>query len=60
VADAPDTPLNAPSFDVAETNTTSLRVTIEQVANSGGSQVLSYHLQRTETGGSVFFDVDGA
>ena len=29
------------------------------IADNGGSQILSYHLQRTETGGSKYYDVVG-
>jgi len=60
VADIPATPSNAPSFDPAETNTTSIRVTIDKVVDDGGSPILSYHIQRTEPGGSIFFDVIGS
>ena len=42
VADVPDTPITAPSFDILETTTTSIRLTINQVAGSGGSPILSY------------------
>ena len=59
VADVPSTPSQAPSFNTEETTSDSIRVVMEKIADDGGSQILSYHLQRTESGGSVFFDVVG-
>ena len=60
VADLPDTPANAPSFSISETDTDSIRVEMEQITADGGNAINSYHLQRTEPGGSVFFDVIGS
>lgn len=59
VADVPATPTLAPSFDPEFTTRDSIRVVMAPITNTGGSAILSYHLQRTETGGSVFFDVAG-
>ena len=33
---------------------------MDQIDDDGGSDILSYHLQRTEPGGSTFFDVVGS
>jgi hypothetical protein len=60
VADPPTTPSFAPTFDPTETNTSSIFVIMPVVVTSGGSPILSYHLQRTEYGSSQFFDVIGA
>ena len=60
VADVPDTPINAPSFSISETDTDSNRVEMEEISANGGNSIISYHLQRTEPGGSVFFDVTGS
>lgn len=43
-ADEPNAPVNAPGFIQAETNTTSIRVSLEKVTEDGGSPILSYHL----------------
>ena len=32
---------------------------MDKVTENGGAVIYSYHLQRTETGGSTFFDVVG-
>ena len=32
---------------------------MENINDNGGAQILSYNLQRTESGGSTFFDVTG-
>jgi hypothetical protein len=58
-SNVPSTPTTAPNFVQSETNTTSIRVIVEETFN-GGDAVTSYHLQRTEHGGSVFFDVSGS
>jgi hypothetical protein len=60
VADLPSKPSSAPDFIQSETTTTSIRVSLGQVIADGGSEIFSYHLQRTQTGGSTFFDVIGA
>lgn len=60
IADVPSQPLSAPSFIAEETTTDSIRVTIGEVTTTGGSDIISYQLQRTETGGSSFFDVIGS
>lgn len=44
VADIPSTPTQAPSFVPSETNTTSIRVTMQKITQDGGSPILSYHL----------------
>lgn len=59
VADVPSTPTSPPSFNAEETTITSIRVVMDRIVDDGGSQIISYHLQRTESGGSVFFDVVG-
>ena len=59
-ADVPATPTNGPGFDIAETNTTSIRVVFAEVTDNGGTPILSYHLQRTESGGSLYSDVSGS
>jgi len=59
IADTPDTPSGAPTVVLDETNTTHLTVNMAQVAGNGGSAIISYHLQRTESDGSGFFDVEG-
>ena len=41
VADAPDTPTEAPDYYQPETNTTTIRVTFSEV-NDGGSKIISY------------------
>lgn len=56
----PEAPSTAPTFLDSETNTTTIRVLLDQVTEDGGSAITSYHLQRTEPGGSVFFDVIGS
>jgi hypothetical protein len=60
VADLPSTPVNAPTFAAAETNSTSIRVVMDTITQDGGSPIISYQLQRTEPGSSVFFDVIGS
>ena len=59
VADVPATPSSAPSFNAEETTSDSIRVVMEIITNNGGAPILSYNLQRTESGGSAFFDVTG-
>lgn len=59
IADVPATPTVAPDFNAEETTTDSIRVVMASVPDDGGSPVISYHLQRTESGGSAFFDVTG-
>lgn len=59
VSNVPQTPTTAPGFMQSETNTTSIRVVVQETQN-GGDAVTSYHLQRTQHGGSVFFDVAGS
>lgn len=59
-ADTPATPANPVTFDADHTNTTSIRVIMDQIDDDGGAEILSYHLQRTEPGGSAFFDVVGS
>jgi hypothetical protein len=44
VADLPQTPLNAPTFEAIETNTTSIRVVMTTITQDGGSPIISYHL----------------
>ena len=44
VADVPDTPTEAPDFNIAETTIESIRIILAEVAESGGSQILSYNL----------------
>ena len=60
VADVPSTPINGPTFSISETDTDSIRVIMPSVSDDGGSQIISYHLQRTEPSSSVFFDVIGS
>ena len=42
LADVPNTPTSAPGFDVLETTTQSIKVTINKVINDGGAPILSY------------------
>ena len=42
LADVPETPATAPGFIIVETSTSSLRITIDQVLNTGGAPVQSY------------------
>lgn len=42
LADVPATPTMAPGFDLLETTTRSIKVTISQVTNDGGAPILSY------------------
>lgn len=42
LADVPNTPTSAPGFDVLETTTQSVKVTINKVINDGGAPILSY------------------
>lgn len=42
LADVPNNPTTAPSFDVLETTTQSIKVTINKVSNDGGAPILSY------------------
>ena len=58
ISDKPATPTSAPSFIPSETNTTEVRILMPEVTG-GVIETLSYHLQRTEHGGSIFFDVIG-
>jgi predicted phage tail protein len=60
IADVPAQPASAPGFVADETTSDSIRVTLQEVTTTGGSDIISYQLQRTETGGSTFFDVVGS
>ena len=44
VANVPATPASGPSFDIHETNTTSIRVVVAEVSDNGGTPILSYNL----------------
>lgn len=44
VADPPQTPTTAPTFDRTETNTSSIFVVMPKVSQNGGSPIFSYHL----------------
>jgi hypothetical protein len=39
VADPPATPTNGPGFNIAETNTTSIRVTFAEITDNGGTPI---------------------
>jgi hypothetical protein len=59
VANVPDTPTVGPYRDLTESTATSIRLMYNQVTGTGGSNIISYHLQRTSDDGTGFFDVVG-
>lgn len=59
-ANIPDIPLQGPFRDIGESTSTSIRIKYDQIANSGGTPIISYQLQRTSDDGTGFFDVIGS
>jgi len=59
-ANVPDTPTTGPYRELGESNATSIRLKYNIIAGTGGSDIISYQLQRTEDDGTGFFDVIGS
>ena len=45
---------------MGESGSTSIRLKYDQIANDGGTPIISYQLQRTSDDGTGFFDVIGS
>lgn len=58
-SNVPSTPTRGPYREIGESTSTSIRLKYDQIANTGGSNIISYHLQRTADDGTGFFDVIG-
>lgn len=58
-AQVPATPTQGPTINYSETNSTSIKVVMDEITDNGDAPILSYQLQRTEASGSNFFDVIG-
>lgn len=41
-ASVPQTPVNAPTMDLSQSNTTSIRIVMDQITEDGGSLIISY------------------
>jgi len=54
VGDIPSTPANAPTSDVAVTTTQKLKIDFEELADDGGSNILSYSLEIDNGRGGPF------
>ncbi len=59
-ANVPDTPGTGPYREIGESTATSIRLKYDQVTETGGTTIISYHLQRTSDDGTGFFDVIGS